>query len=263
VAIRTVVVDATTGDAEYGVGSGITFASSPATEYDEVLAKARVLTERRPAFDLFETIAWDAENGFRHLDEHLSRLRRSAGYFGFRHDEDAVVAALEKAVADAAGPSRVRVVVSRDGTVTATVGALPAIRSRPPARLAIATDDPVRTDDVFLFHKTTRRRTYDDRRSHRPDADDVLLVNERGRVTESTMANLAVRIEGAWWTPPIEDGVLPGTYRAVLLREGRLRELSLGPDDVRGAEAVALVSSVRGWRDAVLVSGPDDAARPG
>jgi para-aminobenzoate synthetase/4-amino-4-deoxychorismate lyase len=77
------------------------------------------------------------------------------------------------------------------------------------------------------------------------------------------MANLAVRIEGAWWTPPIEDGVLPGTYRAVLLREGRLRERSLGPDDVRGAEAVALVSSVRGWRDAVLVSGPDNAARPG
>ena len=52
VAIRSVVVDAATGDAEYGVGSGITFASSAAAEYDEVLAKARVLTERRPGFDL-------------------------------------------------------------------------------------------------------------------------------------------------------------------------------------------------------------------
>jgi para-aminobenzoate synthetase/4-amino-4-deoxychorismate lyase len=255
VAIRT-VVDARTGEAEYGVGSGITFASSASSEYDEVLAKARVLTERRPAFDLFESIAWDATEGFRHLDEHLGRLRGSARYFGFRHDDEAVVAAIEKAVADADGPSRVRLLLGRDGTATATVAPAPATTSRAPLRVAILDDQPVRADDVFLFHKTTRRGAYEDRRARRPDAEDVLLVNTDGRVTESTIANVAVRIGGEWWTPPIEDGLLPGTYREVLVRDGRLRERSLEVADVRRADAVALVSSVRGWREAVVLPDP-------
>ena len=54
-------------------------------------------------------------------------------------------------------------------------------------------------------------------------------------------------------TPPIEAGLLAGTYRTVLLREGRLAERPVTPDELRGAEELALVSSVRGWRTAVLV----------
>ena len=50
VAIRTVVQDAETGTAEYGVGGGITWDSRAAAEYDEVVAKARVLTALRPSF---------------------------------------------------------------------------------------------------------------------------------------------------------------------------------------------------------------------
>jgi para-aminobenzoate synthetase/4-amino-4-deoxychorismate lyase len=73
-------------------------------------------------------------------------------------------------------------------------------------------------------------------------------------VTESTIANLAVRLEGEWVTPPIDAGLLPGTYREVLLREGRLTERPVSVDELRGVEERALVSSVRGWRPAVLVS---------
>jgi para-aminobenzoate synthetase/4-amino-4-deoxychorismate lyase len=39
----------------------------------------------------------------------------------------------------------------------------------------------------------------------------------------------------------------------VLLREGRLAERPVTPDELRDAEELALVSSVRGWRTAVLV----------
>jgi para-aminobenzoate synthetase/4-amino-4-deoxychorismate lyase len=54
-------------------------------------------------------------------------------------------------------------------------------------------------------------------------------------------------------TPPIDAGLLAGTYRTVLLREGRLTERPVTPDQLRDAEELALVSSVRGWRTAVLV----------
>jgi para-aminobenzoate synthetase/4-amino-4-deoxychorismate lyase len=82
---------------------------------------------------------------------------------------------------------------------------------------------------------------------------DVVLVNDRGEVTESTIANLAVRLNGVWVTPPIDAGLLPGTYRTVLLREGRLIERPVTVNELGGAGELALVSSVRGWRPAVLV----------
>ena len=83
--------------------------------------------------------------------------------------------------------------------------------------------------DVFLFHKTSRRQRYEEARRRHPDADDVVLINDRGEVTESTIANLAARIEGRWVTPPIEAGLLPGIGRAVALEEGSLTE-ALGDD---------------------------------
>jgi para-aminobenzoate synthetase / 4-amino-4-deoxychorismate lyase len=252
VAIRTVVVDEETYDAEYGVGAGITFGSDGETEFDEVEAKARVLVERRPAFALFETLAWFPGDGYRHLDEHLARLGDSARYFGFAFDGDALRTELEKHAADAAGAIRVRLMVSRAGETAVESSSLPAA-SNAPVRLAIADDPPVEPSDLWLFHKTTRRAPYERRRNARPEADDVLLVNAAGRVTESTVANLAVRIDGGWWTPPIGDGLLPGTYRAVLVLDGTLRERSVSVEEVRSAEEVALVSSVRGWRSAVLI----------
>jgi para-aminobenzoate synthetase/4-amino-4-deoxychorismate lyase len=72
-------------------------------------------------------------------------------------------------------------------------------------------------------------------------------------VTESTFANLAVRIEGRWVTPPLDAGLLAGTYRQVLLREGSLIERPIRISESLQAEEVALVSSVRGWRPAEIV----------
>jgi para-aminobenzoate synthetase / 4-amino-4-deoxychorismate lyase len=55
VAIRTAHVDRSTGTCEYGVGSGITWGSNASAEFDEMLAKSRILAngnavrERMPA----------------------------------------------------------------------------------------------------------------------------------------------------------------------------------------------------------------------
>ena len=58
VAIRTVVIDEADGAAVYGAGGGITWASTPAGEYEELLVKAAVLpTGTREPFALLETPA--------------------------------------------------------------------------------------------------------------------------------------------------------------------------------------------------------------
>jgi para-aminobenzoate synthetase/4-amino-4-deoxychorismate lyase len=234
------------------VGGGITYDSSAAGEYDEASAKARVLTARRPASELLETLRYERAGGFRHLDEHMARIAGSAGYFGFPLDREDLLLALEKARADLGeGDGVVRLLLARDGTARTETAPIPP-PSPDPVRVAID-PDPVDPWDVWLFHKTTLREPYERRRRARPDVDDVLLVSTRGEVTESCLANLAVRLPEGWVTPPLGSGLLAGTYRTVLLREGRLRERPVRVGELRRAREIALVSSVRGWRTARLV----------
>ena len=249
VPIRTVVLDAESRTAEYGVGGGITWDSSAPSEYDETLAKARVLTTRRPRFELYETLRHDPGGGFRHLERHLARLRHSSSYFGFRLDEPAVIRALEGAAnrfADRA--ARVRVSIDREGRADA--GATALVPAPEPARVAVDHGHPVDPSDPMLFHKHSLRGRYDDARARHPDADDVLLVNDRGEITESTIANVAVSLGGLWLTPPLEAGLLPGVGREVALKEGWLIEGRVLIGDLRHADSVELVSDVRGRRAA-------------
>ena len=250
VAIRTAVVDRATGRAVYGAGGGITWDSDPAAERAELLTKAAVLGGRPAGVALLETLGWSPAAGAPHLERHLARLAGSAAELGFPVDLDRVRDAVAAAVRGRTGPTRVRLTVDRAGVVQVTVADAPPPADRP-VTLA-ADDEPVDSADVLLRHKTTRRAVYDVRAARHPDADDVVLVNERGEVTETTVANLAVRVGGRWWTPPTSSGCLPGVERGRLLAEGVLAERVLTVADLRAADELALVSSLRGWRPAVL-----------
>jgi para-aminobenzoate synthetase/4-amino-4-deoxychorismate lyase len=116
----------------------------------------------------------------------------------------------------------------------------------------VVDDDPMDPADVFLYHKTTNRTPYDRRRERHPGVDDVILVNTHNEITESTIANVAVRLDGRWWTPPLDAGCLPGVFRAVLLDEGRLAERIITAAELERCEGLALISSVRLLRPAAL-----------
>ena len=136
VAIRTVMIDAETGTAEYGVGGGITWDSSAAGEFDETVAKAKVLTARRPPFELLESMRRDPGEPILRLERHIERLRSSAAYFGFAFDEGAVRAALDRTGADADRPVKVRLRLSRAGAIEVSSAVLD--RGAPePIRLAL------------------------------------------------------------------------------------------------------------------------------
>jgi para-aminobenzoate synthetase/4-amino-4-deoxychorismate lyase len=251
VAIRTVVVDAESGTAEYGVGGGITWDSSATGEYDETVAKAKVLTARRPPFELLESMRRDPGEPIRRLELHLDRLHSSASYFGFSTDDAELRAAMDAAGAGADRPVKIRLRLSRGGRIDVSSAVLDG-GAPEPVRLAID-DDPVDPNDVFLFHKTTLRRRYEAARARHPAADDTVLINTRGQITETAVANVAAKLDGRWWTPPLDAGLLPGTERAALLAEGSVQERPIRVDEARDAEDLAVFSSVRGWRRAVLV----------
>jgi para-aminobenzoate synthetase/4-amino-4-deoxychorismate lyase len=242
------LVDRASGTAEYGTGSGITWSSEPAGEHDEVIAKTAVLHRRPRPFELLETMRHEPERGLRNRDRHLRRLADSAVHLGFRFDPRSVRRELGAHLAGV-GAARVRLRLRREGGVTVDLAPLPADTG--PVGLVVD-DEPVDSASPWLCHKTTHREVYESRQRRHPLADDVVMVNERGELTEVTRANLAVRLEGRWWTPPLRSGCLPGVERGRLLDRRKLAERVLRPDDLRRAAEIAVFSSLRGWRTAVL-----------
>lgn len=252
VAIRTVLIDPVRGKAEYGVGGGIVWDSETGSEYHECLLKARVLARARPEFDLLETFLWTPRSGYRFLGLHLRRLANSAIYFGFRFDPSETLRRLRRAAGRfRPHPYRVRCRVSRGGGVA--VEATPWPKGPPPWGNVALGLRPVDPEDPFLYHKTTYRHVYEQALADRPGFSDVLLFNVRGEITESTMANVAIRVGRVLYTPPICCGLLPGTYRAWLLGCGRLRERPVLVDEIREHPHVYLFSSVRGWASVRVV----------
>jgi para-aminobenzoate synthetase/4-amino-4-deoxychorismate lyase len=260
VGIRTLLLDAAAGTAELGVGSGITWDSDPAAEYRECWSKAAFVRRAPSGFRLLETMLWEPDAGWSLLDGHLDRISASADYFGYAFDADDAARRLADLVPGFVHePMRVRLRLDRDGRME--IEAAPRAPSNEPVRVAIAAE-PVDSADPLLYHKTTWRAEYERRATARPDADDVLLVNERGELTESAIANLVVRLDGALWTPPLECGLLPGVFRAHLLQRGEIRERVIRPDDLKRAEEVWLINSVRRWRRAELIRSPDAVISP-
>ncbi len=256
VAIRTAAVDKARHLVEYGSGGGITWDSVPTSEWEEVLIKATALVQKNPptgiGHGLIETMGFDPLSGtVRNLGDHLARLAASAEYFGLSAPVDAEER-IGKAVADLTKPTRLRLVLHPDGAIDVMMSSIEG-NDRPPGVQWLCVDsDPIASTDVTLFHKLRDRRRYEERKDRHPEADDVVLVNERDEVTETTMANLAVYLGGRWYTPPLDCGLLPGIERARLLRTGQLVEHVIPVEVLRQAEAVATLSSLRGWRLARL-----------
>ncbi|QGM45350.1 aminotransferase class IV family protein [Methylocystis heyeri] len=201
-------------------------------------------------FGLIETLLWTPSDGFFLLDLHLGRLGDSARRLGFSFDRAAALAALIAAVEGfsqgAATPPqalRVRLVLQQGGALE--VGAV-AIEPVPPQtvwRVAVAR---ARFDSgqPLLGHKTTRRELYESELAA-SGADEVLFLNERDEVCEGARANVFLERGGKLLTPPLSCGLLPGTLRANLLREGRAKEAVLRLSDFEGADFF-MGNSVRG-----------------
>ncbi len=246
VAIRTLTVRG--GFAEYGVGGGVVWDSTAKSEFAEAHAKALAVTDPDPPFELFETLR--RRNGRIFLwREHLDRLRASAAFFGFPPpNPETLLSAIMSATPPA--DARIRLRYSDEGVVSVDVEPLPSRTKRP---VVLALDDrPTDRTSKWLYHKTTRRETYAAARARHPEADDVLLWNEAGELMETTIANVFLRMDGRWFTPPIGSGLLAGTLRARLLARGWARERVLTLEDLRAADRIALANSVRGLRPARL-----------
>jgi branched-chain amino acid aminotransferase len=86
--------------------------------------------------------------------------------------------------------------------------------------------------------------------AHEQGFDEVVLLNERGEVSECTSANIFAIRGGEVATPPLNSGCLPGITREILLEQIHLPGVSLVektllPEDLECADQIFLTSSTR------------------
>lgn len=242
VPIRTVWIDRKKQTAHYGAGGAITIHSEMEEELREIHTKADVLTWKQPDFDLLETIGLH-EGSYTVLDHHIKRLQESAAYFDFSLDLKNIEQQLQQLkVTHDTGSWRVRLTVSQNGSNDITTTSIQKSSENKLVRFA---DAPINKNSRFLYHKTTNRTMY--QQLQQKDVFDVLLWNEEGAITEFTIGNIVVEIDGTLFTPPVSCGLLPGTFRKHLLEENVIQEKELFKQDIITANNIWLINSVRKW----------------
>jgi para-aminobenzoate synthetase/4-amino-4-deoxychorismate lyase len=244
---------------ELGVGAGIVYDSDPAAEYAECRLKAGFLTGLPNGFEIFETMFATREEGCRHLERHLHRLRASAAYFGYPFAEELARAGAIAACAvlPANTPHRLRLALQADGEVVVHTAPLAPLEG--PANgpvTVLLSNEPVDSTALFARHKTSVRSRYDAawKLAESVGAFDTLFFNERGELAEGGRSSVFVRVGGRWYTPPLSSGVLPGVMRGVLLEDPAWNaiECPISRETLERAQEIVVCNALRGPLRAVL-----------
>jgi para-aminobenzoate synthetase/4-amino-4-deoxychorismate lyase len=228
-----------------GVGSGIVWDSEAENEYQEIHTKTLFLQKHNPPFQLIETVLLNEQSELVYLDEHVSRLKQSAEYFGYLFDDEMIRNELLNYAKSLNPPCAIRLLLSEDGEILLSNRTITSIPDHPKI---VISDKRVDSDNPFYFHKTTNRDVYNSERekANANGAFEVIFLNEKGYVTEGSISNIFIHKNGTWVTPPIEDGLLNGVWRQKYLAEHKGIEMHLTLDDMLDAERIVVGNSVMG-----------------
>ncbi|WP_322113697.1 bifunctional anthranilate synthase component I family protein/class IV aminotransferase [Leptospira limi] len=256
VTIRTLETDSIgeTHNAVYGIGSGVTVLSTPKEEYEECLSKLKVLTSPIPPnFQILETLK--LSNGKIFLKEHHgNRIESTAKRFGFSFSKTKLEDTFHKIETEVTGKVRIRLLLDEEGNFHWESTSLPKRSIRASISLGFA-KEPINSDDVFLYHKTTNRSVYNQLTEDCKGLgiDDCILFDKDGRVLETTIRNLFYKEKGKWYTPSLDTGGLPGVFRERLLQKNWVKVKPTSKDDLLNAEAILVGNSVRGFERVTLI----------
>jgi 4-amino-4-deoxychorismate lyase len=205
-------------------------------------------------FSLIETLRFDPDAGFVRLRLHLARLSRSARRVGF--PEPATAAAkLDEAVAGASRGLRVRMTLDRQGLMEVTTAPFTPLPADTLWTVRIA-HSRLDSNDKLLRLKTTNRAVYDTARAEyaSSDADEVVMLNERGEVCEGTITSVFLDDgSGILRTPPISCGLLAGVLRTELICQRKARVSRISLEELRAGK-LYVGNSLRGLIPATIIA---------
>lgn len=232
---------------KFGTGAGITWSSNPTMEWEETELKAAKLLAIAGGFrndrwpfgaGLFETVR--VENGTPQLlREHLGRARKSAVILGYQIPSDAEIFQKLGSL-DRVELGRMRLTfgetfqVSVDPYVDTTHGARIGIRN-------LEIDAQAKLHKTFPYTSNLAMLT-----EARVDGfDEIIVVNQNGKVCEGAVSNFVFRIDGLWVTPSLDSGVLPGIIRGLVVSSGLAIEAEIDGTELDRATHAFALSALR------------------
>ena len=232
---------------KFGAGAGITWSSDATLEWEETELKAAKLLSIAGGFrrdrwpfgtGLFETIR--VEKGKPQLlQEHLNRARKSAGELGFEIPNDYEILEAIGSL-DEIELGRLRLTfgenfqVSMDPYVDATHSAKVGIQN-----LEFSPD--TKSHKRFPYTSNLNLLT-----QARVDGfDEIVIVNQNGKVCEGAVSNFVFRIDGLWVTPELGAGVLPGIIRGLIISSGLAIEAEIDASELDRATHAFALSALR------------------
>ena len=232
---------------KFGTGAGITWSSNPTSEWEETELKAAKLLAIAGGFradrwpfgaGIFETVR--VENGVPQLmREHLTRARNSAAILGYEIPT-------ESEIFEKVGPlhrielGRMRLTFGE----TFQVSIDPYVDATHAARIGVINLD-IKPD--LKVHKTF---PYTENLQRLSDArvdgfDEIVIVNQNGKVCEGAVSNYVFRIGGLWLTPSLDSGVLPGIIRGLVIASGLAIEADIDAEQLGEASHAFALSALR------------------
>ena len=197
---------------------------------------------------LFETIrVFDRTPHF--LRRHLERLQSSLGRCGFPLlDIDSVSAAAMELAATGSQRKleRMRITRYRDGELIITL--TPSLPISGAQNFAVS-QYPMSNASLLSGNKATSYFEFMQQRSiaEQSGFSDVILTNTQNQITETSLANILIEVDGTLRTPTLKSGALPGITRALILEwSPQVIEVDTHIDDLSSITAAASISSVFG-----------------
>ena len=207
------------------------------------------------------------------LDEHLQRMSHAAAELGIPFNAEGLFAGLGEVLKGSQALFEVlRITLSRgktarglagDGTspsLLMTLDGFDAANLFQPCRLKVSA---VRRN-AFAPSSRLKTLSYIDgiaaAREVAGEADDALMLNMHGHVASSTVANLFLLRGNELITPSLNQGILPGIMRRVLLDNAKKMgfvpvEKTISLEDLFRADAVFLCNSLRFLRPVTMLNG--------
>lgn len=245
VGIRTALLDHEGHKGDYGVGSGLVWDSSLESEYQECLAKARVIESPAPEWAILESLPDNVSRA--QLEGHLQRLQVTADFFLVPCNLDHVLKAVDlPRIPNPNGFGKLRLTLNRSGTVKVEHQE----SLLPPGNLKVClAKRPIDSNEPRYRHKTTSRGHLQVHLTENPDYDEVILFNERGEVASFCNGNLIAKIDGQWVTPPVESGCLDGIGLWKFSQENEVDRRPIQVQELSQATQILLTNAVVGARE--------------
>ncbi|WP_409478268.1 bifunctional chorismate-binding protein/class IV aminotransferase [Pseudobdellovibrio sp. HCB154] len=243
----------------YFTGCGIVFDSEPRREWHEFLTKCSFLNLFIEYTPIVDTLAFS--DGISYLPEHIERT-----FLAFRdqmvqidkYQVQNLYQKIEQELREkikTADTYKVRAIFNKNLTYRLEITLLEKKNDEVALQL-------IAFDKFLPQFKTTERSTWDNiLKNKSAEADDVLVVNQQGRVVEASIYSVFYKKDGEFFTPPISDGGMYSVYRAHHIKKGsitlddrtfKLSERSLPTSELESVE-LYVANSVRGLKKASLL----------